>query len=594
MTASESKDAADPAISGVPLVIGVTGHRDLVPEQTGRIQSAVVKILEQLAEDYPNTPLLLLTPLAEGADRLAAEATLEWNRQRREAGRSTVRIAAPLPLPLEAYRVDFEQEDSETEFQRLLDHPDVESFLLESATPPSVQDLIQSPELRTQAYDHLAHFLARNCHVLIAMWEGNHPEKSSLTGGTEDVVNRFLHGVAANPSSADDPLDPPDGLLLVDLRVARQRHASPPEFAWQGTPCGENHTEILRQINTFNVDVQESGQLGAAQKQSREWLLPAKVQEEYKTRLEDYLSVFGMADALSIHRFQRAWFRYVGLLVVLPFVAIVCFEAYCHLFPGTHPLLASYLAVFGAAACAYVIADKKRFENKYLVYRSLAESLRVQVAMCLAGECQSVGRFYDRMHRRDIEWVRQALKGVHVRQLIRRGKAQGAGIEQLRLTIEHWVVDQKKWMKKRSLELAPKHVRYRTGSRFLVGLSIGLSIVLLFFGFRESAAESIPSHSLEHAAIVLIVLLLAAAAITHEFTRRMGHAALAQRYHAMSDLFTRAEVRIQAILDQEHSGPNEQMEQARSILQSLAREALSENVGWLLFRRDHPLEIHTP
>ena len=56
----------------VPLVVAVTGHRDLLPDEIPAIRQRVRAFLEGLRSQSPDRDILLMSPLAEGADRLAA------------------------------------------------------------------------------------------------------------------------------------------------------------------------------------------------------------------------------------------------------------------------------------------------------------------------------------------------------------------------------------------------------------------------------------------------------------------------------------------------------------------------------------------
>ena len=66
----------------VPIVLGVTGHRDLPSEDSETLRMAVRKLFAQLKHDYPNSPFKLISGLAEGADRLVAEVALEKEFQK--------------------------------------------------------------------------------------------------------------------------------------------------------------------------------------------------------------------------------------------------------------------------------------------------------------------------------------------------------------------------------------------------------------------------------------------------------------------------------------------------------------------------------
>ncbi|MGH7896482.1 MAG: hypothetical protein ACREQQ_00900 [Candidatus Binatia bacterium] len=51
----------------VPLVVGVTGHRDLRRHDVLPLAHAVKRVLTELRDAHPRTPLVILSPHAEGA-----------------------------------------------------------------------------------------------------------------------------------------------------------------------------------------------------------------------------------------------------------------------------------------------------------------------------------------------------------------------------------------------------------------------------------------------------------------------------------------------------------------------------------------------
>ena len=86
----------------LPLVIGVTGHRDLRDQDVAKIEQQVAAVIAGLRRDYlgddGETPIIVLSALAEGADRLVARVAIAHG----------ARLIAPLPMPLDEYRRDFE------------------------------------------------------------------------------------------------------------------------------------------------------------------------------------------------------------------------------------------------------------------------------------------------------------------------------------------------------------------------------------------------------------------------------------------------------------------------------------------------------
>src|SRR5215207_8040964 len=90
----------------LPLVIGVTGHRDLRDADVPQLEREVAEIIARLRSEYlqedAETPIIILSSLAEGAD-----------------------LVAPLPMPEQEYRRDFEpglKPRNAAEFDALLAH----------------------------------------------------------------------------------------------------------------------------------------------------------------------------------------------------------------------------------------------------------------------------------------------------------------------------------------------------------------------------------------------------------------------------------------------------------------------------------------
>lgn len=107
----QSRDSRTPARTApLPLVIGVTGHRDLSPVDREALEGRVRAIFVELQNRYPATLLVLLSPLAEGADRLAARVALSCG----------VSLIVPLPMAQDLYETDFETPASLAEFRDLL------------------------------------------------------------------------------------------------------------------------------------------------------------------------------------------------------------------------------------------------------------------------------------------------------------------------------------------------------------------------------------------------------------------------------------------------------------------------------------------
>ncbi|HYA34991.1 MAG TPA: hypothetical protein VEF03_05195, partial [Candidatus Binataceae bacterium] len=96
----------------LPLVIGVSGHRDLRVDCRASLEEQVRRIFIRLKSLYPNTPLMVLSPLAEGADRLAAKVAV--------SPEIDARLVVPMPMRREHYERDFVTARSRDEFATML------------------------------------------------------------------------------------------------------------------------------------------------------------------------------------------------------------------------------------------------------------------------------------------------------------------------------------------------------------------------------------------------------------------------------------------------------------------------------------------
>ncbi len=161
-----------------PIVIGVTGHRNFTSDDP-KISSLVRKELRRIVRAGRGAPLLILSGLAEGADRLVAHVA-------REAFDAA--LWAILPLPDALYLRDFSKRASIKEYNSL---KTAAKRIIEAPLMASRRAVSRYGEPRNHQYAWIGAFIARRAQVLVALWDGS-PARG--TGGTEQVVNWFLSG----------------------------------------------------------------------------------------------------------------------------------------------------------------------------------------------------------------------------------------------------------------------------------------------------------------------------------------------------------------------------------------------------------------
>src|SRR6478609_7219308 len=91
-------------------VFGVSGHRDLVAADVPELQRQLDRVFASFCAAYPDRTYELLSPLAEGADRLAAKVALARG----------IRLLVPMPMAQPEYERDFATGGSLDEFRRMV------------------------------------------------------------------------------------------------------------------------------------------------------------------------------------------------------------------------------------------------------------------------------------------------------------------------------------------------------------------------------------------------------------------------------------------------------------------------------------------
>jgi hypothetical protein len=171
--------------------IGVTGHRKLDDPVAMQltVKRAIDAEVEKLFPDESRRNIervrrarttaisfRILSPLAEGADRVVARVVLDY---------PGARLDAVIPLTVEDYLEDFETEESKKEFRDLLARCRRPVPLRTRRVAEDRRDPGDQAELRRDAYGQVGQYVVDHCDVLIAVWDG---QPARGRGGTAEVV----------------------------------------------------------------------------------------------------------------------------------------------------------------------------------------------------------------------------------------------------------------------------------------------------------------------------------------------------------------------------------------------------------------------
>jgi hypothetical protein len=166
-----------------PLVFGVSGHRDPLPAAVPELRAKLQLIFSRFRAAYPDTPFELLSPLAEGADRLVAEVALACQ----------VKLRVPLPLAQTEYERDFPSATSLAEFRRMLAAAESSWEVPAAGGSSESGGEDRGTQSRAERYAAMGEFIAQRSDVLLLLWDGRENNKK---GGTAWVKKRREHWVS--------------------------------------------------------------------------------------------------------------------------------------------------------------------------------------------------------------------------------------------------------------------------------------------------------------------------------------------------------------------------------------------------------------
>jgi hypothetical protein len=619
----------------LPLVIGATGHRDLREQDIPELERAVAEVIERLKRDYlhgdKETPIIVLSSLAEGADRLIARVAMAQG----------AKLIAPLPMEPDEYRHDFEhglKPHAAAEFDRLLASAVAVPVMpfAENNSPGNVRE----ESRRALQYREVGRFIVRHCHVLIALWNGD--EQNAAVGGTAEVVRFKREGIPLEVTgSARFSLDAPEIGPVVHIVTPR---AKPGDIATGvGTrPWGADierlclegkvqerqaeaweafavQTALTRRFNGEAADLARDSKRARNLEKSQNYLFDDPEEDRQKkisgepakqlamSLVPHWCTLYQFADTLAQERqaqFRLDW----KILFGLGFAAIVSFEVLTHLAFDRHWLywlLGAYAFIFSAVFGWFIYARRREHQERFLDYRALAEALRVAVFWKLVGigwppqggsppvqsivdlsSGDSVANAYPIRQPRELDWVKSCLRTLELLDAEKSPAKVGHNVE----TDGHawasafWVHGQLAFFSRRGPAHEDEADKLLRWSSALVVLSIvfAAGLCLADYGLLGRTLWWDHLESPHRVAIFLIGLLPGLAAVVAGYSERLALEAQARQYDRMRALFARAHELLQ-------SRPRVAFQQIQALYGELGAEAMKETAEWVAIYRQRPI-----
>jgi hypothetical protein len=528
------------------LRIGVTGHRKLDhPEVLVPLVEGALRQLKELIAGSAEAAigLVVVSSLAEGADRLVAETVL---------GVPESRLEVALPVPVDDYCRDFSDPDSQKQFHGLLGRAS------ERWTAPASSS-------RDEAYEQAGKYVVDRSDVLIALWDG---EPARGQGGTAAIV-----GYARQRQ-----------VPLVWVKTS----GIPVIVTEFDTPSAGVLREAVRELDEYNAAVIPTPEFARRVEEERNHIDPAILVEEATAPLVRSINsvadwivpYFVRADVLAL-RLQRRFRILSAAMFVMAAAAVTIVAVQANFLPTLNWLAGIEVVLLVALLAIPLLSRRSRLHDRWISYRFLAERLRSAYFLALAGTGDRRDRSARLAYLSDSTeaWIERALAEVIVR---RPQTTDGlSDLDSLRsYLIKAWIGGQVAYHRHAA------HFHHKWDTRLLYSTAILFSITLVaaiahMLGVAENGAHT------SNWAVLVIVLSISIPAIggaLHGIGTQSQFRHHAGRYRRMIDLLTELEQQL------EQAGSMEQLRQGAAETERVMRE---ENSDWFGVMRFHDMELIT-
>ena len=526
----------------IPITVGVTAHRAIREEDRAALSVSVTEQLRELKERCPNSPIRLLTSLAEGGDQLCAEA----------AQALSIPLIVALPFPLDEFEKDF----TPLGLERL--HTFCRAAELVFVAPPT-EAIPEGGVSRDYLYRQAGIYVAAHSHLVLALWDGG--PGTAAACGTSEAVGFSLLG----------EYDPAEGTALRSgsntavIHVFTPRGSRTEEAAGTVRLLGNRAAllETLERTDEFN-------RLASAIAPSAASRLPEPPEENSPLARAEQTGI--AAGKLSVQN-ARLLHRILALLAACSTIVTLAFLLYDEaetiwmiLVCGIFLLTARILVRSGTKSACH---------RRYLEYRALAESLRVHVFLRYAGSLTDAAQLLTWTQQTEAVWIMAALCSLSV----------GPQPSEKHDILDCWINDQKRYhlsagtKSRRNLAVSERIVR------ICLILSVFLYISALLFelfcgGLSISPLLKVSNPELWRTWLKILLGLLSASTIfIGNYYGRLSLARICDDHKKMAAFYERMGLQFA------RSGQEEQL------LTLLAREELIESGNWYSYQRDNTLDF---
>jgi hypothetical protein len=560
--------------AALPLVIGITSHRNIPAAEEVDVRRRFREFLERLRREFPHFSITVLSSLAAGGDQWAAEEGLAIG----------ARLIAALPMSRAQYLEDFVGAAERAAFERLCARAEI--IEVPTVTGDSAASRAMSNPERDALYAQAGVYVSNHCHLLVAIWDG---KDSDMLGGTAQIARFHLSGIKPSQSerrrSAVHRLGHENERLMYHIVCSRTQENGTPERSLR---AGETWWRVGTHATAgdgpmrgeFRIAFANASEFAADRKKYSDAIDMQSGNAGSETLRESAsYRLFRAADWLAIH-FQRRVLLSMRALYTMAALMAIAFAVYDNL-TSWDEMIYVFLVLFVLGGIVALLANRRQWHRKYLDYRALAEGLRVQsywhrAGLSLSGDIEFARDNF--LQKQDVElgWVRDVMRGAELENDL---LGRPLSSDTIRDVIGDWIGDdhgdgQLGYYQRKAAQRVTLHkLTERIGS---ASLSVGISISVILAVFIHKLSADVKNDL-----IVVMAVFSVIAGVRSAYAYKKADRELIKQYRYMDRIFAEARRALDATHD---------TREQRDILRLLGDAALAEQVEWALMQRQRPLE----
>ncbi len=531
----------------------------------------------------PDTPIILLTGLAEGADQFVAEIALKEN----------IEVAAILPMPLDIYRKHMTLEAQKKLDELLLAASLKIQLPLDGRTEIDIEN---NDSVRASCYEALGHFLTTHAQALLALWDGSDSKKR---GGTSSVVHYFLSGLSLKDSLEVDArcrvvyhvITPRASTSLSDLTIRTRfldcktpiEVSSRPARSFDESVGISPMSDLELKLDRFNRDARMLPETS----RSYQPLLVGDSRaslSSFQIRLQ---TLYQQADAIAVRANERRKV-FLAALLMTAVIGTIFYGIHGEILENHVWLWFSFPVFVVAAFFLHRAAVSTHIDERYLDARALAESIRVQFFWDIAGIARPVDLYRSPNKDTRTDWIQIALRNVWLLRLTSGGTS--ADKSNFEFVLEKWLRGQARWYGQeadRESKIVRRRVKiahYGLAGSVIWSVVVPASILIsgpwIDLPPWKTLAPGNWMYQTFHIVLAVPALLAGAYRLWIE---QAGYEEQTRDYRYMENQFATKAREVERHLNSPQL--------AERLFLEMGVEALKENGRWLQLHRERPLEV---